>query len=111
MPDTVPISQRSANKAFRALDINPLNGASDQIGGSVAAPVYGVPLMAGGDVNIIPDKNRNETYLGLTGNLGLGVPGKEIHVGWGDTAILEDSQINIFDIAEDICNKIAGIMK
>lgn len=55
-----------------------------------------IPLAVGGDVMIIPDKNSNAKYCGITGNIGLGTPGAEWHVEWGKTYTIYE--INIYDI-------------
>lgn len=70
-----------------------------QVGGSVATLIEGVPLATGGDVLFMPDTELNSGYFGLTGNVGFGSPGKEIHVEWGSTATQTGSQYNIYDVA------------
>ena len=89
-----------------APNIHKLEGSGYQIGGSIGIPVYGVPLAAGGDFNIIPDSTLNTTYLGATANMGFGTPGGEIHVEWGETATWNAIHFNIFDVAENIYIKI-----
>ena len=89
-----------------APSIDKLEGLGYQIGGSVGVPVYGVPLAAGGDFNIIPDSTLSTTYLGATTNFGFGTPGGEFHVEWGETATWNSTRFNIFDVAEDIYIKI-----
>lgn len=59
-------------------------------------------LLLGGDFNIIPDPKKNKTYFGATGNLGVGFPGAELHVEWGETKTWEYTQFNVFDVAKDI---------
>ena len=85
-----------------------LNGESYQIGGSVGVPVYGVPLAAGGDFNIIPDSEGNKTYYGATANVGFGTPGGEFHVEWAQTSTLQPARFNVFDFAKHTYNMIMG---
>ena len=47
-----------------------LNGSGYQIGGSVGVPVYGIPLVVGGDFNILPN-SKNTNYYGVTRMLDL----------------------------------------
>ena len=89
-----------------APSIDKLEGPGYQIGGSIGAPVYGVPLVAGFDFNILPDDVLNTAYVGLTGTFGLGTPGGEFHVEWGETTTWNTTRINIFDWAEDIYDRI-----
>lgn len=89
-----------------APSIHNLNGKGYQIGGSGGVSVYGVPLAFGGDFNIIPDDERNRHYLGVTGNLGIGTPGAEFHVEWGNTSTIEITEFNVFDMAENLYIKI-----
>lgn len=78
-----------------------------QIGGSVAAPVYGVPLAAGRDLNIMPDKEeKNKVYFGVTTTVGFGTPGSEFHVEMGQTGSLEGIEFNIFDVPENVYRSI-----
>ena len=83
-----------------------MNGEYYQIGGSIAAPVCGIPLAAGGDIMFMPDTELNTGYLGVTRNVGFGTPGGEIHVEWGTTVTLLKTQFNIFDVARNIYIKI-----
>ena len=89
-----------------APSIDKLEGPGYQIGGSIGAPVYGVPLVAGFDFNILPDDVLNTAYVGLTATFGLGTPGGEFHVEWGETTTWNTTRINIFDWAEDIYDRI-----
>lgn len=89
-----------------APNINKLEGIAYQIGGSIAAPVYGVPIAAGGDFNIIPDSTLNKTYFGATSNVGFGTPGSEFHVEWGETTTWNQTQFNVFDVMRKIYIKI-----
>ena len=89
-----------------APNIKKLEGPGYQIGGSVGVPVYGIPLAAGGDFSIIPDTELNKTYFGATTNMGLGTPGGEFHVEWGETATWNQTQFNVFDVAKTIYIKI-----
>ena len=91
-----------------APSIYKLNGSGYQIGGSVGIPVSGVPLAAGSDFNIIPDEALNKIYFGSTTSIGFGTPGRELHVEWGETAAWNCTRFNIFDLAENIYDKIMG---
>ena len=100
------ISMTSFKSVTNASSIDKLEGPYYQIGGSVAAPVEGVPLAIGGDVMFMPDTLLNKGYFGLTGNLGFGTPGTEFHVEWGSTATWNSSRFNVFDVAREIYLKI-----
>ena len=89
-----------------APSIAKLEDSGYQIGGSIGVPVYEVPLAVGGDFNIIPDSALNTTYYGATSNVGIGTPGGEFHVEWGETATWNATRFNIFDVAEDVYIKI-----
>ena len=77
-----------------------------QIGGSYGAIVYGVPVVAGGNFDIIPSSNNGDTYYGITSSAGLGVPGKEFYVTGGMTGTVSGIGFNVFDFAESIFQKI-----
>ena len=100
------ISVTSYKTVTNAPNINKLEGMGCQIGGSVGVPVYGVPVAAGRDLNIIPDTESNKIYFGTTSNIGFGTPGGDIHVEWGETATWKQTQFNIFDVANSIYVKI-----
>lgn len=89
-----------------APNIKKLKGPGCQLGGSLGVPVYGVPFYAGGDFNIIPDTEMEKTYFGATTNFGFGTAGGELHVEWGETTALSETQFNVFDVAKDIYVKI-----
>ena len=89
-----------------APSIDKLEGSGYQIGGSVGVPVYGFPAVTGGDFNIIPDSVLNTTYYGTTTNMGVGTPGGEFHVEWGETVTWDATRFNIFDVVEDIYIRI-----
>ena len=89
-----------------APNIKKLEGPSYQCGGSVGIPVSNIPIAAGGDFNIIPDKELNRTYFGTTTNVGIGTPGAEVHIEWGETATWKQTQFNVFDIAQGVYVKI-----
>ena len=89
-----------------APNIDKLNDAYYQVGGSIAVPIEGVPVAAGGDVMFMPDPGLNTGYFGLTGNVGFGTPGKEFHVEWGTTVTLPYTQFNVYDVARSVYIKI-----
>ena len=89
-----------------ALNIDKLNDAYYQVGGSIAVPIEGVPVAAGGDVMFMPDPALNTRYFGLTGNVGFGTPGKEFHVEWGTTVTLPYTQFNVYEVARSVYIKI-----
>ena len=76
------------------------------MGGSIATPIKGIPVAAGGDIMFMPDPELNTGYVGLTGNIGVGTPGKEFHVEWGTTFTLPMTQFNIYDVAQFMYIKI-----
>ena len=86
--------------------IHDLNGPGYQIGGSVGVPVYGIPLVVGGDFNILPN-SKNTNYYGVTTNVGFGTPGAEFHVEWGETQTCT-TQFNIFDWMKTVYTEIMG---
>lgn len=83
-----------------------LQGFGYQLGGTADAIVYGVPIAAGGDINLIQDDMNNKMYFGTTSNLGFGTSGAELHVEWGKTGIWDVGRFNIFESAEQIYMKI-----
>ena len=85
-----------------APNIDKLNDAYYQVGGSIAVPIEGVPVAAGGDVMFMPDPALNTGYFGLTGNVGFGTPGKEFHVEWGTTVTLPYTQFNVYEVARSV---------
>ena len=89
-----------------APSIYKLEGPYYQIGGSLVDPVY--YIAAAGDVMIMPDTELDTTYYGVTGNLGFGTFGAEGHIEWGETGTWSDTKFNIFDIADQIYDKIMG---
>ncbi len=89
-----------------APSIYDLTGMGYQIGGSYGAIVYGVPVVAGGNFDIIPSSNNGDTYYGITSSAGLGVPGKEFYVTGGMTGTVSGIGFNVFDFAESIFQKI-----
>ncbi|MGN1452076.1 MAG: RHS repeat-associated core domain-containing protein [Eubacteriales bacterium] len=82
-----------------APNIDKLNDAYYQVGGSIAVPIEGVPVAAGGDVMFMPAPENNTGYFGITGNVGLGTPGKEVHVEWGTTVTQPYFQVNVYEAA------------
>ena len=79
-----------------------------QIGGSIGAPLLGVPLTAGGDFNIIPDRHLNTMYFGATTATGFGTPGGELHFMQGETTAFSKKRFNIYDAASSVYTKIMG---
>ena len=61
------ISITCYHSVTNAPKINKLENEYYQIGGSIAVPVEGVPIAAGGDRMFMPDTALNTGYLGLTG--------------------------------------------
>ena len=100
------ISATSYKTVTNAPNIRKLNGIGGQVGGSVAALVYGAPVFIGGDINIIPDSDSTTIYHGITSNVGIGTPGGELHVEWGETYTWEQTEFNVFDVAKAIYVKI-----
>ena len=102
------ISVTQYKSVTNAPNIKKLNDAYYQVGGSIAVPIEGVPVAAGGDIMYMPDPELNTGYFGLTGNAGLGTPGKEFHVEWGTTATIPGMQFNVYDFARAVYIKIMG---
>ena len=103
---TPGISATSYKTVTNAPNISKLNGIGGQVGGSVATLVYGAPVFIGGDLNIIPDPDSTTIYHGITSNVGIGTPGGELHVEWGETYTWEQTEFNVFDVAKAIYVKI-----
>ena len=82
-----------------------LNGQGFQAGGSYAAVVNGVPLATSLEMNIIPNDTIGTTYYGGTVGVGLGIPGGEGHIEWGETKSFENRRINLRDVSEQIYSK------
>ena len=95
------ISVVSYQTTTNAPDIHKLAGPGGQIGGSITVPIEGVPVVFGGDINVIPDFDNSDTYLGYTKVAGVSLmPGDidgELHTTVGYTFEPFDS-INLFDI-------------
>lgn len=89
-----------------APNINKLEGLGYQLGGSGGTLVGGVPLAGGTDFNIIPDSATGKHYYGTTMSFGVGIPGAELHIEWGNTATWNATQFNIFDSIDQFCIKI-----
>ena len=104
---TPSLSFSTYNSITNAPSIEKLNGEGYQLGGSAIVPA-GVPVAVGGDLNIIPDKENNKTYYGitLTKGVALGSPGGEVHAEWGTTTTLPKTTFNIFDVARSVYIKI-----
>ena len=88
-----------------APDIYALNGQTAQFGGSFATMVDWLPAYLGGDIMIIPSEN-SRVYYGLTSNVGIGTPGNEFHVEWGETRTVPGTSFNIYDKARSIYHSI-----
>ena len=103
---TAGASITSYKSVTNAPSIYKLEGTEYQIGGSAGLPVYGAPVAVGGDFNIIPDNSLNKTYFGTTRSVGIGTPGVEFHVDWGETGTLNATRFNIFDVLNNAYIKI-----
>ena len=88
--------------ATNAPSIDNLNGEALAIGGSVSCG-----YMIGGDVNVIPDYDNNNTYYGATIMLGVGTPGAEFHIGGGYTKTLMRSKETIYEMYNKAFERIA----
>ncbi len=73
-----------------------LEGMGYRIGGSLAAPVSGIPMYGGFDVDIIPDDEADTHYYGTTRSSGVGVPGGEYHIEFGKT--FGGVSVNLFEL-------------
>ena len=86
-----------------APDIYALEGEGVNIGGSVSTRVGVIPLVAGGEFNLIGDVNSKpyDGYYGDTASVGIGV-GNEGHIQYGGTTTFYS--FNVFDLWNDIYN-------
>ena len=89
-----------------APNIHLLEGPSQQIGGSVGVPIYGVPISAGGDLIFMRNEKLNKNYFGYSKNLGFGTPGGEMHVEWGETQTITSTEFNVYDLIDKFFIKI-----
>ena len=83
-----------------APEVNRLTGPAFEIGASMGALVGVVPLAGGIDVSFIPDPQKDTLYYGVTGNIGFGTPGLEMHALYGETYNLLDISANVFTSSE-----------
>ena len=74
----------------------------DAVISGVGVPIYGVPVSAGGDLEIIPDNDKDTSYFGGTVNAGIGTPGMELHATWSKTDTLDVSKFNVFEVAKKV---------
>ncbi len=100
------ISITNYRSITNAPSINKLDGECFQAGGSIAVPVEGVPLAAGGDLMFMPNNKQSMGYFGLTCNGGFGTPGGELHIEWGKTVTIRNTVFNIYDVAQNVYIKI-----
>ena len=98
-----------------APSIYALEGLGAQIGGSFAIPIPETPIgvIFGGEINYIPNfsNNTSNDYYGITGSLGVGLPGTEVHAEVTYTQTSPISQlfkINIFDVYDQFYNWVEG---
>ena len=78
--------------------IDKLEGDGYQIGVTIAALLFAIPMAIGGDFNVIPDSEQNTSYYGVTTNVGFGTPGAEVHAEKTKTTTLNNTRFNIFNI-------------
>ena len=83
-----------------APEVNRLTEPAFEIGASMGALVGAVPLAGGIDVSFIPDSQKDTLYYGVTGNIGFGTPGLEMHALYGETYNLLDISANVFTSSE-----------
>ncbi len=100
------VSINQSITATNAPETDKLTGDGMQIGGSIVPVIKGIPVILGGDLNIIPDYNMNTAYHGLTLSTGVASPGWECHVSAGKTAEL--FTINIYEEAKKVFSFFAG---
>lgn len=89
-----------------APNIYKLKGPSQQVGGSFGVPIYGVPVSAGGDLILMRDDELNKNYFGYSKNVGLGTPGGEMHIEWGETQTISGTEFNVYDLIDKFFIKI-----
>ncbi len=80
-----------------APDVNLMTGKGYQIGGSWADLVGPAPVFIGGDLLLLEKPKATENpYVGISFASGIGFPGKECHIEWGNTRNIS-RKINIFE--------------
>ena len=94
------------NTFTNASSIYQLEGMGVQIGGSTGIIIDGFPLYLSDDINIIPDSEAKKMYFGLTQCAGVGTPGEELHVEWGNTRTIKQTQFNIFRVMDELCQRM-----
>ncbi len=87
-----------------AYTVDDLTGLAISEGVGLGAPIYGVPVVAGIDFCKMNDTTTGEIYYGGSYSTGLGCPGLDVHSQYAYTNSL--ISFNIFDEAEEICDKI-----
>ena len=99
---TAGISGGIFRMATNAPSVEKLEGTGYQLGGSANIPVPPAPISinAGGDFNLIYDKDENLYYYGTTQSVGVAPPiaGAEFHAEWGETYTL--LQFNLFEVMD-----------
>lgn len=81
-----------------------MEGTYYQLGGSIGTPTNSILSFVGVDSLIMPQPGSSTTYYGISGNVGIGTPGAELHAGWGNTRTVE--YCNIFNLARRVYKKI-----
>lgn len=77
-----------------------------QMGFAFGAPVGGVPIAAGIDVSYMAAPDLNKNYYGISRCIGIGSPGVEMHITWGQTRTIQSLSFNVFNEMENIYVKI-----
>ena len=87
-----------------ASSVDKLDGPYYIAGGSAAALVEGVPIYGGIDGLLLHDEKNDAYFYGLSQKIGTGVPGAEVHSGWGETWTIW--RTNLFEEIDRIHKKI-----
>jgi len=106
--DTPSASVGKYEMVTNAPNIDKLEGAGYQFGGSFNAPLPApISISGGGEFNVIPDEKLNKHYYGVTRFVGIAPPKKsaEGHVEWGET-YPTFVDFNVFDTVDSVCVKI-----
>ena len=87
-----------------APSIKKLNDFGCAIG--VTAQIPGVPIGLAVDINIIPDKEKDDVYWGVSVSVLAGLVGYDFHVTLGNTRTL--SSVNLIEVLVDFANALQG---
>ena len=67
------------------------------MGSSAGFNVHGVPAYVDASINILPDKDTNDFYYGITTVAGVGTQGVDVYAGETNTVFIDETTFNIWD--------------